>query len=520
MFGRGKGTADEKMKDMKEEIHDKTRAAKENLEDKMRAGREAAHDTVRENKQWVHDVSKGAKEILEDDARALKERMHGRKREAKDEYRGVTTAAKDKLHAANEAIVEKAKEIGSAIHDKTLGAKEAIHDKAVEAKEAMHDKTKALADKTHHLVDYRAHDAKNAAHNAVRDAKNAAHNTAQAVKGQEVVPHTHLTPTHTSNSNNNSISSSSNNSNTRGNNTHNKSKTEQLLSDFVTGGVIGAVTKTALAPVERVKLLLQTQASHPEVLSGKEKAYTSIMDCVNRVRAEQGMKAFWRGNLVNCLRYAPQQGSALAFNDFLNNVFPRYDDDAVKRFGVKLGSGGLAGAISATLTYPFDYARTRLASDVRAGEGQFKGITDCLKTTVQQQGIVGLYRGWAVTVGGAFVYRAGQLGLFRYIQDMNPYAKDKGALGAVSSFCAVTAARTAVMPLNYPFDTIRRRLMLESEKPKGQRRYSSGVDCFKQVVAKEGVVGLYKGMVPELFRGVGGSLVVVAYDRVKYIFGI
>jgi hypothetical protein len=39
-------------------------------------------------------------------------------------------------------------------------------------------------------------------------------------------------------------------------------------------------------------------------------------------------------------------------------------------------------------------------------------------------------------------------------------------------------------------------------------------------MAKEGFAGMYKGMIPELFRGVGGSLVVVAYERIKYIYGI
>jgi len=234
------------------------------------------------------------------------------------------------------------------------------------------------------------------------------------------------------------------------------------------------------------------------------------------------MLAFWRGNLVNCLRYAPQQGSALAFNDFLNALFPVYNSntDFWKSFAVKLGSGGLAGAIANTICYPFDFARTRLASDLGTGKGQFNGIFDCIATTVRNQGLTGLYTGWSVTVMGAFVYRAGQLGCFKQIQDLNPWAKDKGTKGAISSFVAVTTARTIIMPFNYPFDTVRRRMMLESEKPKDKRIYKGAVDCFFQVLRKEGTKGMYKGMVPELFRGVGGSLVIVAYDRVKVIFGI
>ena len=277
-----------------------------------------------------------------------------------------------------------------------------------------------------------------------------------------------------------------------------------------------------MAPVERVKLLMQTQDSNPKVISGEVPRYTGIGDCFRRVKAEQGMLSFWRGNLVNCLRYAPQQGSALAFNDMINAMFPAYSSktDPWKSLGSKLFSGGLAGAIANTVCYPFDFARTRLASDVGKGKAQFKGIWDCIATTVRQQGLTGLYTGWSVTVAGAFVYRAGQLGLFKQIQDLNPYQKDKGALGAVSSFVAVTAARTVIMPFNYPFDTVRRRLMLQSEKPVEQRLYKSSMHCFTEVMKKEGFAGMYKGMIPELFRGVGGSLVIVAYDRIKVIFGI
>jgi len=299
-----------------------------------------------------------------------------------------------------------------------------------------------------------------------------------------------------------------------------QSKATQLAKDLAVGGTIGGVSKTVMAPVERVKLLMQTQRSNPDVLKGLVQPYKSIGDCFSRVYNEQGLLSFWRGNLVNCLRYAPQQGSALAFNDFLNTIFPQYNSKTEfwKSFATKLASGGIAGAVANTICYPFDFARTRLASDLGKGKGQFKGINDCIFTTVRNQGIRGLYTGWSVTVMGAFVYRAGQLGMFKQIQDLNPWQGDKGLLGAVSSFGAVTVARTAVMPFNYPFDTVRRRMMLESEKPKSERVYKHAWDCFVQVLKREKLSGVYQGFTPELFRGVGGSLVVVAYDRIKYIF--
>ena len=65
-----------------------------------------------------------------------------------------------------------------------------------------------------------------------------------------------------------------------------------FMMDMVLGGVSGAIVKTAMAPVERVKLLLQTQDSNPKVISGEIAKYTGIMDCFQRVSAEQGSPCF------------------------------------------------------------------------------------------------------------------------------------------------------------------------------------------------------------------------------------
>jgi len=292
--------------------------------------------------------------------------------------------------------------------------------------------------------------------------------------------------------------------------------------DMALGGISGAIVKTGMAPIERVKLLLQTQDSNPKIISGEEPRYQGIGDCFKRVQAEQGMGAFWRGNLVNCIRYAPQQGSALAFNDTLKRAMPKYNPKThyYEDFACKLFSGGAAGGVANVVCYPFDFARTRLASDVGSGKKAFNGIADCITKTIQQGGITGLYRGSAVTIAGAFVYRGGQLGLFGQIMDMNPYKQDKGVLGIVAAFTCATVARTITTPFNYPFDTVRRRMMLDSEKPAAERLYSSGINCFFKVMQTEGFGGMYKGLIPELFRGIGGPMVLTAYDRIKLMLNL
>lgn len=79
-----------------------------------------------------------------------------------------------------------------------------------------------------------------------------------------------------------------------------------FLVDFLMGGVSAAVSKTAAAPIERVKLLIQNQ---DEMLkSGRlSEPYKGIGDCFARTMKDEGVIALWRGNTANVIRYFPTQ---------------------------------------------------------------------------------------------------------------------------------------------------------------------------------------------------------------------
>merc|ERR1711937_1073246 len=97
-----------------------------------------------------------------------------------------------------------------------------------------------------------------------------------------------------------------------------------FLIDFLAGGVSGAIAKTATAPIERVKLIIQTQDANPKIKSGEVPRYTGIGNCFTRVYQEQGLGAFWRGNFTNCIRYFPTQAFNLSFKDSIKKMFPKY----------------------------------------------------------------------------------------------------------------------------------------------------------------------------------------------------
>lgn len=226
------------------------------------------------------------------------------------------------------------------------------------------------------------------------------------------------------------------------------------------GGVSAAVSKTMVAPIERVKLLLQTQDANKKIMEGSAKKYTGIVDCFTRVSKEEGIGALWRGNLANVIRYFPTQALNFAFKDTYKNMFRKFDPktEKLKFFLANMASGGAAGATSLAFVYPLDFARTRLAADVGKGSGdrQFNGLIDCVGKIFKADGLRGLYQGFTVSVLGIIVYRACYFGGY----DTGKQVILGDTKNVVIKFIYAQFVTGLSGVISYPLDTVRRRLMM------------------------------------------------------------
>ena len=293
-----------------------------------------------------------------------------------------------------------------------------------------------------------------------------------------------------------------------------------FMKSFLAGGVSGAVAKTCTAPIERVKLIIQTQDANPRIISGEIPRYTGIMNCFTRVSAEQGVGAFWRGNFVNILRYFPTQAFNFAFKDSIKAMFPKAKKGTLQGFATNVASGGLAGAGSLTIIYPLDYARTRLASDVGSGKKAFEGLGDCLKKTATGPGgVMALYGGFGVSVVGIVPFRGTYFGVNDTLADINPYQKQSDFIGLLSKFAQAQTAALCAAYVSYPFDTVRRRLQMQSEKPKEEWVYSGTMDCFAKIMKEDGMGAMFKGAGANALRTVGSALVLVGYGEIMKLIG-
>ena len=95
------------------------------------------------------------------------------------------------------------------------------------------------------------------------------------------------------------------------------------LQEFLGSGLTAALGKTVLAPIGRVKIILQVQRETPTILSNG--LYKDFRVCVRRIISDQGWLALWRGNSANVIRYFPGQGMNLLCRDFYKRLFNPFE---------------------------------------------------------------------------------------------------------------------------------------------------------------------------------------------------
>ena len=314
------------------------------------------------------------------------------------------------------------------------------------------------------------------------------------------------------------------------------------------GAGAGAFSKTAMAPIERVKLLIQLQGSVEKGSNGI--AGQSAWTVAYNVYEKEGILAFWRGNFPNVLRTAGQSALNFALMDYYKSIasssiwekpmtviqqqqkhqqcpHPHQQwttsTEEMQRLRKSMSSfisGGLAGGTATTLLYPIEFLRTRLAMDLgRSVEHRkYRSMSDCIAKTFQADGIRGLYQGYGIALAGSVLYRLLFLGGYDAVKSEWQHRKSRmdepDATWTERFILAQTVALTAGI-ICYPIDSVRRRLMMQAGKPRNQRLYLGSMQCFRRVWVEEGLRGFYLGIGPNMIRSIGGALMLVAYDAFK-----
>merc|ERR1712098_394857 len=114
-------------------------------------------------------------------------------------------------------------------------------------------------------------------------------------------------------------------------------------------------------------------------------------------------------------------------------------------------------------------------------------------------------------MGGIIIYRAAFFGLYDTAKGMT------GKTNILVSWAIAQWVTTASGIISYPFDTVRRRLMMQSGRKGAEVTYTGTLDCWKKIAKNEGTNAFFKGAFSNVLRGTGGALVLVLYDEIKVL---
>ncbi|KAG8374409.1 hypothetical protein BUALT_Bualt11G0128800 [Buddleja alternifolia] len=267
---------------------------------------------------------------------------------------------------------------------------------------------------------------------------------------------------------------------------------------FAAGAIAGAAAKTVIAPLDRVKLLMQTHG----LRAGQECAKKGIgfIEALALIRKEEGLKGYWKGNLPQVIRVIPYSAVQLFAYETYKKLF-RGKDGELSVIG-RLAAGACAGMTSTFVTYPLDVLRLRLAV-----EPGCKTMTQVALNMLREEGVASFYNGLGPSLIGIAPYIAVNFCVFDLVKKALPEKYQKRT--ETSMVTALVSATVATL-MCYPLDTVRRQMQMRGSP------YMTVLDAFPGIVARDGLVGLYRGFVPNALKTLPNSSIrLTTFDSVK-----
>lgn len=300
-----------------------------------------------------------------------------------------------------------------------------------------------------------------------------------------------------------------------------------IAKSLAAGGIAGGLSRTAVAPLERLKILMQVQ--------GNEKVYRGVWQGLVHMGKADGMRGMFKGNGTNCIRIIPNSAVKFLTYEQLSRRISWYlidnGGDGQMTPLLRLAAGAGAGIIGMSATYPLDMVRGRLT--VQEGKNQqYRGLWHATRIIIREEGVMALWRGWLPSVIGVIPYVGLNFAVYETLKDvMLRYydLPDERQLSVISRLGCGAVAGTMGQTVAYPLDVVRRRLQvsgwsgvkdLHADHGKAIA-YRGMTDCFARTVREEGVQALFKGLWPNYLKVVPSiAIAFVSYEQLKEMMGV
>ncbi|KAH7578492.1 hypothetical protein ACOSP7_000208 [Xanthoceras sorbifolium] len=283
------------------------------------------------------------------------------------------------------------------------------------------------------------------------------------------------------------------------------SKHVQRSKYFIAGGIAGAASRTATAPLDRLKVILQVQTTHAR-----------IVPAIKKILKEDGFLGFFRGNGLNVIKVAPESAIKFYVYESLKNVIGDSMGENKDDIGTagRLLAGGIAGAVAQAVIYPMDLVKTRLQTSVCEG-GKAPVLGTLTKDIWVNEGPRAFYKGLLPSLLGIIPYAGIDLAAYETLKDLSrTYILHDSEPGALVQLGCGTISGALGATCVYPLQVIRTRM--QAQRSSSTTAYKGMSDVFWTTLQNEGYRGFYKGIFPNLLKVVpAASITYMVYESMK-----
>lgn len=262
----------------------------------------------------------------------------------------------------------------------------------------------------------------------------------------------------------------------------------------VSGSLGGVVEACCLQPIDVIKTRLQLDTIG---------TYRGIIHCGATVSRTEGVRALWKGLTPFAthltLKYTLRMGSNAVFQ----SAFKDSKTGKISNQG-RLMAGFGAGVLEAlVIVTPFEVVKIRLQQQRGLSPEllKYKGPIHCARMIIREEGLFGLWAGAAPTVMRNGTNQAAMF-TAKNAFDVLLWKKHEGdgkVLQPWQSMISGFLAGTAGPVCTGPFDVVKTRLMAQS-RGGGELKYKGMVHAIRTIYAEEGLLALWKGLLPRLMR--------------------
>ncbi|AAF18552.1 putative mitochondrial carrier protein; 51683-53289 [Arabidopsis thaliana] len=287
------------------------------------------------------------------------------------------------------------------------------------------------------------------------------------------------------------------------------------------GAVAAMVSKTFLAPLERLKL--------EYTVRGEQR---NLLVVAKSIATTQGLTGFWKGNLLNVLRTAPFKAvNFCAYDTYRKQLLKIAGNQEATNFE-RFVAGAAAGITATVLCLPLDTIRTKLVA--RGGEA-LGGIGGAFRYMIQTEGLFSLYKGLvpsiaSMALSGAVFYgvydilkssflhtpegRKRLIDMKQQGQELN--ALDRLELGPIRTLMYGAIAGACTEVATYPFEVVRRQLQMQMGKNK-----LNALAMGFNIIERGGIPALYAGLLPSLLQVLpSASISYFVYECMKIVLKV